>query len=398
MNVNRPSEYQREIASSDDNEKLEQIRRDFAGRLFVSKSSPIPCARLSLGAINAKDSNTETANLEVSPPKKRTYSRGSQLFPKRTPAATSTAASPILERAKSFPFRLPATRSSGALGSESPVSPILERDEQLVGAMEILQNSALNFGCLDLSVPQDMSAREFSEKLLLDLKKFKEAVDQKLPLPRVQEKEVSENDIKSLRNFIGQILVNEDWTNLFHELIMRKDDEKHKSTFISPRVLQGLAQMQTQEDAQSIAKHLMSECTETKNLARVINLQALQLLLLDNRIKAFPGMMELVKDAAYQVMEEAIRNYQSSILFWAMRSTEQPSKAKCYVEKWEEKAKKYQNQYLDLDGINYIAAKCKFKSGIVPDKTNSKQNNLIELINLNNKIHEVLQMYNETEF
>ncbi len=406
MNVNSspgsPRYSSAEEDSSDQQKRLEWIQQSFARKLTVSDPVSIPktSPRPQRGSMV----------LPASPPPatgdhlKRRFRSLSEV-----PGVASTPASPLLNKARSFVAEIFTPKSSRAsspresFSSQASLSPMLEREEQIVVALEILANTTRNLAFLDFSVPEEMTAREFSDALLSDLKNFKEAVDSSAPLPLVQEKEVPEAEVKILWNFAGQILVDEDWTNLFHEMILRNEDKKQRTVFLSPRIRLGFAQMQNQEDAKLLATHLMSECTEIKNRLRVITIDNLQRLLLDDRIKAFPGMMDLVKDAATQVMDEAIRECQSIILYSELKanpskansSKSQHSTVRQSMERWQEKVKKFQGRHLDLEGIETIAAACGISVSIPRDEANSDQQQLNELIEHKDKIVQIMQMHGE---
>lgn len=291
--------------------------------------------------------------------------------------------------------RLPS-RSSSKRGSvcESPITPLLRYEESLVGATEMIRSAIGNLRFLSLRVPENMSSTEFSTALLDELRLFKEAVDANLPLPKVQQKVVPEEDVQTLWNVAGQILYKPEFTQLFHELIEKLDEERKQSLYLSPRVRMGIAVLQYQEDADEIAEHLMSECTEQAGGVRVVNFNKLQLLLVDDRIKTFQvTLVGPIKDAASKVMEVAIRDCQGTILFSTVRAAK--GAAQKAFQQWKQEAEKFPGAHLDIAGINFIAKKCKLKVTVSENEKDSDQQELARLLSLKEKIEKVLQLFLE---
>lgn len=279
---------------------------------------------------------------------------------------------------------------------DGPITPgiieALAYDEHLVGAIETLSNSCKNFKFISLFVPDDMPPFEFSTALLDELTKWQIAFDKNLPLPQIQGNDVADVDRLPLKNFIGQIYVDETWTELFHEMIRRKDDATRTRAFISPRVCQSLALLNSQNDALKIATHLMSECSDRLGTARIIHKRMLQLLMVDNRIKAFPGLRTAIKDAANYVMLEAIRKCQSDIVFFAVQ---RKSERTAVADAWKLASERHGDKYHDLEGINLIAKAAGLKLMIIENPECENQKILRKLIKRKNKLAEILSMYRE---
>lgn len=274
--------------------------------------------------------------------------------------------------------------------SDCEVAPLLKRDEDLVGAGEMLKSAAKNFRFLNLQAPQDVSLTDFSQNLLQELKAFQLAVNTNQRIPQIQGKSVPEEDIKAFWNFVNQVFATQEWTQLFAELIEKLDEERHQGVFLSPREREGLARVQYKEEAEELASHFMSKCTEMSSGIRIVKLDELQRLLCDDRIKSFQIMIEPIKNAACKVMEEAIRDRQSGILFDTVKAVK--GAAREAKAKWDEQAKMFPNKHLDIDGINFIAKKCKLKVKVLEDANDSDQQDLEKLIALKEKIDLVLKL------
>jgi len=305
--------------------------------------------------------------------------------------------SPTVGRTKAAATKLfsrpPSRRNSVKIVADNPeIVTELARDEKLVGAIETLSNSCKNFTCLTLGVPEELSPRTFSQNLLDELTRWKDAYDAAQPLPQIQGKDVGELDKKSLRNLIGQIFVDETWTDLFHEMIARKDDAAHTRAFISPRVCKCLALLETESDARKIANHLMSECAHHVGCVRVVHERMLQLLLLDDRVKAFSGLRSAIKDAAHRVMLSAIRKCQGDIVFDSVTDKLQRRKV---TDAWKKAAAEFGDTHHDLDGIRYIAKKAHVKLIIAEDASSDSQQTLVAVIKSKNRLSEILTIYNE---
>lgn len=355
------------VGQSPGSDHMEQVRRSFSEMTLVP--SP-PRSR---------------AKTESSSPRSISPGRN-ELSPRKFSLRSN---SPVAQ------IKLPS-RSSSRRGSfiESPIAPLLRQEEILVGTSELIRSALGNLRSISLRVPDNMSSTEFSTALLDEFRAFKEAVEEKRPLPMVQQKEVPPEDVQTLWNVAGQILVNDEFTQLFHELIEKLDEERKQGLFLSPRVRLSIAAVQYQEDANEVAEHLMSECTEQLKGVRVVNLNQLQKLLLDDRIKAFHStIVGPIKDAAAKVMDVAIRDCQGTILFQTVKATK--GAAQKAFQQWKQEAEKYPNTHFDIDGINYIARKCKLKVTVAENEKDSDQQQLAQLLGLKAKIEEVLQLFLE---
>lgn len=353
--------------------------------------------------VNGIEQVREALTRAILVPSTQNRQRRDSLSPARSPpsgpkprrfSVVSESPPAVTRIKKSGSQKLPSrSESRRASFSESDVTPILKRDEDLVGASEMVKSAAKNFRFLSLQVPEDLSVTDFSQNLLRELRVFKEAVDANGPLPLVQQKTVPQEDIKAFWNFAGQVLATQEWTQVFCELIEKMDEERKQGIFLSPREREGLARVQFKEEADELASHLMSRCTEMANGVRIVQLGELQRLLIDQRIKAFPIMVEPIKDAALNVMEEAIRDRQASIFFETVKAVKGAAREARLA--WLEQAKTVPNAHLDVAGINFIAKKCKSKVTVAENKNDRDQQDLAKLIALKEKIEEVLRLYLE---